>query len=88
MLVTAAVFVRVAPTVSGELTVTWYETVTRSPVAMVSPLARVGVSVPGVPAPEGSRRMLPGTNVVLAGAVSEITPPVALAPPMLVTTTL
>ncbi len=53
---------------------------------MVSPLARMGGAVPTVPAPGGSRLMLPGTKSVSAGRLSEITAPVALAVPFLLIT--
>ena len=52
----------------------------------VKSLARIGGSVPAVPAPGGVRLMLSVIKVVFAGRVSDITAPVALAVPLLLTT--
>ena len=86
VLVILAVLTIGVPSASGVLTVAAKATVTASLTLIVRSLARVGGSIPGVPAPRGVRLMLPGTKAVLAGRVSDRTAPVAFAVPLFSTT--
>ena len=83
---TAAVLVNCVPAVRPVETVTGKVTVTRCPLLMVRPEARVGGWLPAVPVPEGSSRLIGPRKFNPAGRVSEITPP-ETAGPALVTTT-
>ena len=81
-LVTTTVLVMVSmPAGSGLFTVTAKVTVTLCPALMVTSLARVGGTVPVMPALGGSRVMLSVTKSVLAGSVSETNTPVAYPRP-------
>ena len=86
VLVKLAVLVMTVPSGSGMLTVTAKATVTGWLGVTVKSLARIGGTVPAVPALEGVRRMLSVIKVVFAGRVSDRTAPVALAVPLLLTT--
>jgi hypothetical protein len=85
-LVTETVLVMMVPSSKGISNVTAKATTTGWMGLTVRSLARMGGTVPGVPAPGGVRLMLPGSKVVFAGRVSDITAPAALAVPLLLTT--
>ena len=86
VLVILAVLVITVPSGSGTSTVTAKATITGWLGLTLKSLARTGGAIPAVPAPGGVRLMLPGTKVVFADRVSDMTAPVAFSVPLLPTT--
>ena len=86
LLVTEAVLVMIVRLVSEVLTVTAKVTVTSELAVTVRPLAIMG-GVPVIPPAEGgTMATLSVTKLVLAASESEMTTPVALVMPLLLTT--